>query len=117
MENHLKLSFQIYTDGGATRLIKSPKEIPVVNSSSSNSKNVAGSAAIIIGPDKQKQKLVAFLGDASDAEAEIWAGMLGLSYIHNIVKNNKASVTWYCDNKVVLETATKLLATWQICMQ
>ena len=114
MEETKTINFDLYTDGGATQSKNIAKGIFAVNPSSTGPrKSTAGSAAIVVGPDKQKHKLVAFLGNASDAEAELWGGIMGFSFIHNLIGAGKAIVTWHCDNKVVLETATKHLPVWR----
>ncbi len=75
----------------------------------------AGSACIYRLPDARERRSVLFLGDATNNEAEIVAGLLGLSWMRSM--NAKASqesrIEWTCDSEYVLKSATQYIFQWQ----
>lgn len=71
-------------------------------------------AASIIEWHNQRVQLVAFLGGATNNEAEIFGGLLAFSFIHaHTVSTSGGSVRWVCDSEYVLKSATEYIHNWQ----
>lgn len=84
---------KLFSDGGGT------------------SSGAAASAAIIENQAGQKLKLVAFLGGATNNEAEIFAGLVGFALLQVI--GETSPVHWVCDSEYVLKSATGYIQQWQ----
>ena len=87
--------WHVYSDGGSSQ------------------DGVAGSAAIVVTPFQTKIKIVAFLGKASDAESELFAGLIGFAALNKLSPLATTFATWTCDDMPLLSSATKLLVSWQ----
>ena len=72
---------------------------------------IATCACIIRAPhERRKLKLLAYLGDADNTEAELAGGLLGFSFLH---LQTPSSVLWVCDHKATLDGAQTYAAQWQ----
>jgi ribonuclease HI len=63
--------------------------------------------------DCQVVKIVAFLGQATNNEAEIIAGLLGFSFLALEANSALTNVRWICDSEYVLKSATAYINTWR----
>ena len=84
---------KLFSDGGGT------------------SSGAAASAAIVENQAGEKLKLVAFLGGATNNEAEIFAGLVGFALLQ--VMGETSPVHWVCDSEYVLKSATGYIQQWQ----
>lgn len=74
-----------------------------------------GAACIIVDQETGREdKFVAFLGGATNNEAEITAALLGFSFL-KAVKDTRApiAVRWVSDSEYTLKSATKYIFKWQ----
>lgn len=88
-------SVTIYSDGGAEL-------------------NVSGGSACIIEDNKSKNRIriAAFIGPATNNEAEIVASLLGFSFLQ-ASKFKTHNVHWVCDSQYVLNSACQFIFNWQ----
>ncbi len=91
---------ELFTDGG------------------SNKDRTAASAAIIQVPQSHlRMHLAAFLGEGTNNEAEIFAGLLGFYAINQFKLFNPklatVEVVWTGDSEYVLKSATQYIKQWQ----
>lgn len=73
----------------------------------------AGACILRRVADGQRAKLVVFLGQATNNEAEIIAGLLGFSFLALDDNASLKNVRWICDSEYVLKSATSYIKTWQ----
>lgn len=86
---------KIYSDGGGER-----------------ASNAA--AACIVETDSARLQVVAYLGAATNNEAEIIGGLLAFSLLPLTLDSKSGSeVQWYCDSQYVLKSATEYIHNWQ----
>ncbi|MCB0359175.1 MAG: ribonuclease HI [Bdellovibrionales bacterium] len=91
--------FTMYSDGGAEL-------------------RVAGAGACVLDETRtgKRLKLAAFVDGATNNEAEIVAGLLGLSYVRAALAESgtrTAKIHWVCDSQYVLKSATQYIHGWQ----
>lgn len=81
--------------------------------SDGGSQQSGAACACVIRMPQRNYKFVGYLGSATNVEAEIMGGLLGLSALYNLAcQNNKLRVIWHCDNKTVLDIASTHLTKW-----
>lgn len=88
-------NFYLWTDGG----------------SSHTGQGAAG--CVIRSSDKTLvMKSIAILGKASCSEAELVAGILGVSCIKALSDNTPLKIKWFCDNKPIVDVVTSHQINW-----
>jgi ribonuclease HI len=88
-------SITIFSDGGGER-------------------SSSAAAACIIEIDAQRLQFVAFLGPATNNEAEIFGGLLAFSALPLVLKKDvRPALRWVCDSEYVLKSATEYIHNWQ----
>ncbi len=90
--------FSLFSDGG-----------------SSNGKSAAGAAVVENHKTKTRTCYAAYLGPATNNEAEIFASLLGFSAIHFLRGGaaGKTAVHWVSDSEYLLKSATGYINNWQ----
>lgn len=91
---------------------KSSLEFVIISDGGSAPDNTAGSACIVQERSSRvRLKVNAYLGHASDHEAELIAGLLGLSVVHKLASDTEQQVLvhWFCDRVSLLDYASSLL--------
>jgi ribonuclease HI len=86
----------LYSDGGADQ-----------------GTTAAGACILRRVEDCQVVKIVVFLGQATNNEAEIIAGVLGFSFLALEANAALTNVRWVGDSEYVLKSATSYINTWQ----
>jgi len=69
-------------------------------------------AACILRLDDKVIKIGAALGDATNNEGEIFAGLVGFALMRNLVPERTA-VTWVSDSEYTLKSACEYINNWQ----
>ncbi|MCC6932199.1 MAG: hypothetical protein IT292_02960 [Deltaproteobacteria bacterium] len=72
----------------------------------------SAACACIIKTPERRYKLLGYLGMATNVEAEIMGGLLGLIAVRQLAPNSQTPIIWHCDNKTVVEIAGKHLSKW-----
>ncbi|MCC6932911.1 MAG: hypothetical protein IT292_06625 [Deltaproteobacteria bacterium] len=91
------MAIAIYSDGG------------------SDSGQRAAGACIIESTDN-RWGIVAYLGKATNNEAEITAALLGFAFVKQIIADNKLEqekIVWTADSEYTLKSATEYIWRWQ----
>ena len=71
-------------------------------------------AACLVETDSTRIQLVAYLGAATNNEAEIIGGLLAFSLIPLVIdQKSESEIQWYCDSQYVLKSATEYIHNWQ----
>ena len=85
----------------------------VIYSDGGGQKSSTSAGACIIETPKGKEGFAIFLGEATNNESEISAGLLALSILANQYPDQKIKFRWVCDSEYVLKSATEYIKTWQ----
>jgi len=86
------------------------KEV-VLYSDGGGQKTSTAAGACVIEFGEEKVGLAVFLGQATNNESEITAGLIGFNYLR--LSLPKANITWVCDSEYVLKSATAYINNWQ----
>ncbi len=72
-------------------------------------------AACILRSDSQEERLIVYLGSATNNEAEIIGGLAGFSCLisQQAPQCCAAKLKWVCDSEYVLKSATSYIHSWQ----
>ena len=86
------------------------KEV-VLYSDGGGQKTSTAAGACVIEFGEEKVGLAVFLGQATNNESEITAGLIGFNYLR--LNLPKANISWVCDSEYVLKSATAYINNWQ----
>lgn len=91
------MNLTIYSDGGGTK------------------DNAAAGACILSTADNLEYKFIVFLGEATNNEAEISAGLIGFAALNADVLSLEPvkEITWVSDSDYTLKSATSYIFNWQ----
>lgn len=87
--------FTLFSDGGADR------------------GGHAAAAAIIHVPGDAIVRVVAYLGEATNNEAEIAALLVGLAAIRVLSEDDAPGIDWFADSEYTLLSATQYIRNWE----
>lgn len=73
--------------------------------------SAAGACVVEIKSEDLRIGIATFLGQATNNESEITAGLLGFNYLKQAFPNSE--ITWVCDSEYVLKSATAYINNWQ----
>ena len=90
------MSYVIYSDGGGTKLSAA-----------------AGACIIEDKLNNNRVNLVAYLGVATNNEAEIFAGLLGFCFLYALNDKTSDELVWVSDSEYALKSATEYIKNWQ----
>lgn len=85
----------------------------VLYSDGGGQKSSTSAGACILETPNGKEGYAIFLGEATNNESEISAGLLGLSILRAHYPEQKIKIRWVCDSEYVLKSATEYIKNWQ----